>query len=50
MKIPNMKIHENSSVRNEQEQDRKLVGAFGMRARVDMTVHVRTVLYIGRTM
>jgi len=46
MKIPNMKLHENSFGRSEQEQYRKLVGAFGVRARLTMMVHIRTVPYI----
>jgi hypothetical protein len=50
VKIPNMKLHEHASGRSEQEQYRKLVGAFGMRARLTMMMHVRTVTYIRRTM
>jgi len=50
VRIQNMKLHENSSGRSEQEQYRKLVGAFGMGARLTMMVHVRTVPYIRCTM
>lgn len=46
VKIQNKELHENSSGRSEQEQYRKLVGAFGMRAGLTMMVHVRTVPYI----